>query len=376
MYKIHSIKNLIYTLVFLSFLTAGFFHPKTEVLAATFPNIAVDFDPSDQSVIVSGIPTYDSTGAIHYELRGYLNYGNERVETFCYAPHTFPYHVADKQAYIFNWADSEFLLPCSGEYKFTTYLVAVTPSSGAREEGPKTTITITLTKKDESTNWGPGLPNTTVEPYYLNEIKGTDKSITMEEEGYTWNINGNNIETVPEENLSLAITKNPENFPTKGIDDFFGNTIAAKFSIDHNGAFGFDATLDYYVGTEYAGKYANLFFVVGDGTFEFREGGLVDENGMVSYTFNHASDYIIAVTDTEYTGQELNPKSEEPIANSTTEQDTQTITSDKTNENSQTSKTENQTETNTTNFPLGLILIVVAALFVVGIILVIKKNKR
>lgn len=35
---------------------------------------------------------------------------------------------------------------------------------------------------------------------------------------------------------------------------------------------------------------------------------IVDENGMATFTFTHASDYILAITDEEYTGQELNPK--------------------------------------------------------------------
>lgn len=51
--------------------------------------------------------------------------------------------------------------------------------NGVEEKGPKTTINITLHKKDESTNWGPGLPNTTVEDYDLGQIKGKDKTIKV-----------------------------------------------------------------------------------------------------------------------------------------------------------------------------------------------------
>lgn len=72
---------------------------------------------------------------------------------------------------------------------------------------------------------------------------------------------------------------------SNGVDEFFGDTIASKFSIDHTGDFGFTAILDYFLETEYAGKYANLFYVIGDGTFEFMEGVLVDEKGFVSYKF-------------------------------------------------------------------------------------------
>lgn len=292
-------------LIFLCFIGV-----KLDAFAVDFPAISVTFDEADQSVIVSGIPSYDATGTIQYELRGYLNYGDERVDTFCYAPSVYPYHIADSQAYIFNWADCEFLLPCSGEYQFTAYLVANVPTGQdmRQEKGTKTTIPIKLTKKDESTNWGPGLPNTTVEAYDLKQIQGKDKTICVEEDGYTWTINGSDIENVPEENLSLKITVNPENFQTQGVEEFFGGTIASVFSIDYSGEFGFKAMLDYYVGTEYVGKYADLFYVIGDGHFEFMESALIEEDGKAAFTFTHASDYIIAVTDMEYIGQELNPK--------------------------------------------------------------------
>jgi hypothetical protein len=49
---------------------------------------------------------------------------------------------------------------------------------------------------------------------------------------------------------------------------------------------------------------------VGDGTFEFMEGVVVDESGNASFAFTHASDYVIAVTEVPYEGQELNPKPE------------------------------------------------------------------
>ena len=51
---------------------------KMNASAVTFPSISVEFDPSDQSVIVSDLPAYDASETIQYELNGYLNYGSER----------------------------------------------------------------------------------------------------------------------------------------------------------------------------------------------------------------------------------------------------------------------------------------------------------
>ena len=279
--------------------------------AVSFPGINVIFEPSDESVIVEGVPAFSADGMVEYQVEGYMNYEKERIETFCYGPHVMPYDVPEKQAYIFNWGDREFLLPCTGEYKFTAYITAIyTNAQGqvVEEKGPKTTITFTLHKKDESTNWGPGLPNTTVETYDMNQIQGKDKTIKIEEPDYIWTIHGKDIESSPEANFSLKITAEPVNFKNDGVEAFFGDTIAQRFNIEYDGAFGFKATLDYKVGAEYVGKYANLFYVPGDGTFEFMGGYIVDENGMAKFIFTHASDYVIAITEEEYTGQELNPK--------------------------------------------------------------------
>ena len=319
------LKKNIYIYGTLILMVASLSFTKLELKAVDFPDINVSFDTADESVIVEDIPGSSADGLVEYQLEGYLNYESERIETFCYAPNVRAYDVADKMAYIFNWSgDKERFLPCKGEYKFTTYVTARYKDAQGKmveESGPKTTISITLHKKDESTNWGPGLPNTTVEVYDLGQIKGKDKTIKIEEAEYTWSISGKDIVNVPENNLSLKITANPETFQNKGVDDYFGDTLALRMNIEHDGEFGFQAILDYKIGKQYAGKYANLFYVVGDGNFEYVGGAIVGENGVASFAFTHASDYVIAITDVEYTGQKLNvssvDKSEEVQTDST-----------------------------------------------------------
>ena len=383
-------KTLCLQLLSIVILLTGFLGTKIEAHAVTLPNITLTFDSTDQSVILAGCPAYDPTGTVQYELNGYLNYGDERVETFCYAPSVYPHHVPEAQAYIFNWTDTEFILPCSGEYQFTAYVKAyyfVADGTAVSETGPKQTITITLNKKDESNNWGPGLPNTTVETYDLEQIQGKDKTIRIEEDGYTWTINGMDIANIPDKNLPLAITKNPENLDTQNISLFFGNTVASTFSIEYSGDFGFISTLDYYLGLEYAGKYANLFYVKSDDTFEFMEGILVDEAGFASYTFTHASDYIIAVTDVEYTGQELNPKPEEPATEPETQvpEDTPASVEEETNDTNSNTTTDDATEQTVTTEgktesifinPLFYVAIAIVLLVIVFVVFIVIKKKK
>ncbi len=306
-------KKILYYFLILALVVGCFFICSIEVKAVSYPNFTVEFDESDQSVIVAGVPAYDSAGTTRYEVQGNLKFQDVLVESFTYAPEVMPYHEANKMAYIFNWSDAEFLLPGSGEYVFSAWVVARDATNGFAKIGTSQTISITFTytKADESTNWGPGLPNTTVEAYDLGQMQGKDQSIVIEEEGYTWTIQGIDIEVVPEENLSLKIIENPEHLDTQEVEDFFGETIAAKFAIDYCGEFGFKAVLDYMLGEQYATQYANLFYVAGDGMFEYVEGVIVDESGIASFSFTHASDYVIAMTDEPYTGQELNPKEEE-----------------------------------------------------------------
>ena len=290
---------------------------ETKVHAVDFPSITVSFDPADESVIVEGVKDLTPDGPYNYSLEGYLNYQGERIETFCYGPRAKAYDIPEKMAYIFNWKDIEFILPCSGEYKFTCYMTALywdpNTQKEVKEKGPKTTIDITLHKVDESTNWGPGLPNTTVETYDLEQIQGKDKTLVIEEPDYSWNIYGKDIEKIPDANLSLKVVTNPEEFAYGGVPEFFGNTLIYKIGIEHDGEFGFTAMLRYNIGTEQIGRFAHLFYVVGDGTFEYLCSTLVDENGYALFPFSHASEYIIAVTDEEYTGQDLNPKVEKPV---------------------------------------------------------------
>ena len=120
-------KNRKYTYVLIPALLilASVFWSKLYVKAVSFPNFNLNFDTTDESVIVDGIPAGSSDGLIEYQLEGYLNYERERIETFCYAPKVRAYDVVDKQAYIFNWSgDKERFLPCTGEYKFTAYITA------------------------------------------------------------------------------------------------------------------------------------------------------------------------------------------------------------------------------------------------------------
>ena len=140
------------------------------------------------------------------------------------------------------------------------------------------------------------------------------------------------------------------------------NWADAEFLLPCSGKFGFKAVLDYMLGMQYADQYANLFYAAGEGVFEYAEGVVVDENGIATFAFMHASDYVIAVTDEPYIGQELNPKEEESVAE-------EEMSSDET-------MGDNVAEDNNDSMLWWIIGGVVVIAVVVAGVVMIKKNKK
>ena len=152
MYKNITLKKITYLFFTLCLIIYAFVFTSIDSKAVSFPNINVSFNPSDESVIVDSVPASSPDGSVEYQVEGYLYYGTERIETFCYAPNVRAYDIPGNMAYIFNWSgDAEFLLPCTGDYSFTAYITARyqdAQGNMVEESGPKTTISITLHKKD------------------------------------------------------------------------------------------------------------------------------------------------------------------------------------------------------------------------------------
>ena len=56
----------------------SFFWFSMDAQAVSYPNLTLEFEEADQSVIVAGVPAYDSTGATRYEIQGNLKYAGSR----------------------------------------------------------------------------------------------------------------------------------------------------------------------------------------------------------------------------------------------------------------------------------------------------------
>lgn len=137
----------------------------------------------------------------------------------------------------------------------------------------------------------------------LAAIKGTNKKAVFDlGNGIKWTIKGSDISKVSADDLDLSINLGTKNVPESAIKD---SELSKKeviktvqMNLDHDGEFGFVGTATIPMGKEYAGKYANLYYYDPE-TKELKGqmSGLIDKDGNVEFLFNHASDYVISITD-------------------------------------------------------------------------------
>lgn len=354
--------------------------------------LTLEFDSTKKEIIVAGVPETD--GTYNYSVNGYLKFGDERVESFCYGTASIGYDIPEAQAYIFTYADKEFILPGSGTYVMTAWIE--TRDAATWDDLGKsdwTTLEFYYQKDDESTNWGPGLPETMVEDWEIANLEGTNKSMVVsggsESYPYTWTINGADVYSVPAEdvNIDLQILSMDARFDGNIPGDEITNI---KIDIAHSGDFGFTAKLDYSLGAEHAGRYANLFYVLPTGNYEFIQSCQIDENGVATFRLNHASSYYIVIRDEAYAGEtivEPVPEPEPEISEPTVSESEQDFTmdtgteslapSEETEEESSDSQ-EGVNEGNIQSINMWIIIVIalmVLAMAAVIIVILVKRKK-
>lgn len=135
----------------------------------------------------------------------------------------------------------------------------------------------------------------------LEAAKGKDIDVVLQMNGYKWTINGKNIKADNLKDINLAVDTNANAIPGNVISDLAGNNPVKQISLAYSGDFGFQASLSYNIGKEYAEKYGNLYYYDSTGKMIFQNAGAIDADGNVSLTFSHASEYAVVITDTPAT---------------------------------------------------------------------------
>lgn len=142
---------------------------------------------------------------------------------------------------------------------------------------------------------------TTVPSGVFEHLKGRDVKVLFNMgDGITWTVNGKDVTEIKGD-INLGVTLGGEAgkaIPVDVINSVTGEHYSVNLTLAYNGEFGFTATLTLNMKAENAGKYANLFYYnPTDNKLEFVSFGQVGNDGNVTLTFTHASDYTIVLAD-------------------------------------------------------------------------------
>ncbi len=131
----------------------------------------------------------------------------------------------------------------------------------------------------------------------LDSVKGQDVTISFDMGGgIVWTVNGRDVTADHANDVDFSVQTGTSHIPQDMVDQVAGNRPTMQLSLAHSGDFGYSAVLTINVGTAYAGLDANLYYYNENaGGLEYVTGHQINEDGITSLTFTHASDYIIVV---------------------------------------------------------------------------------
>jgi len=129
----------------------------------------------------------------------------------------------------------------------------------------------------------------------IDAVKGKDVDVVLDLGGYSWIINGLDITSSNLSDINLEVLLDTKAIDENVLKEIAGEDETYQITLQHNGDFGFTASLKLNLGSENAGKFGNLYYYENNSKFVFMNTGLIDENGDVSLAFTHASDYVIIV---------------------------------------------------------------------------------
>lgn len=137
----------------------------------------------------------------------------------------------------------------------------------------------------------------------LSMIRGQDIDVVLSMgNSVSWVINGNNIIADEANGIDMAVTLNSGNIPKELLEQALalGETgIVLEVSLAHEGDFDFLPMLTINTAPENAGRIANLYYYnPASAQLEFISEAEISQSGDICFTFSHASDYAIIISET------------------------------------------------------------------------------
>ena len=142
----------------------------------------------------------------------------------------------------------------------------------------------------------------------LEKIMGRNISFHfIMEDNLTWVINGLGFTSKPL-STDFRITRDATRIPIRQINDLAGVSPHQEFTVQHDGAFTFQAVLDMGLGSENVGKEAHLYrYDVGANTLEHLQTESINDQGLVSFSIPGESDYVVLIGAVSGAEQEETP---------------------------------------------------------------------
>ena len=196
---------------------------------------------------------------------------------------------------------------------------------------------------------------TVVSKEILKEAKEKGVDVVLQMDGYSWTIDAKDIKGMNLEDINLEVNLHADAIPSKQLSKLAGDNPVTQISLTHEGNFGFAATLSFNLGSEYKDKFGNLYWYDSTGKMIFIDSGLIDEDGNVSLTFSHASDYAIVMKDTD---------------------DAETIAAADAGSDSAVASTNETGYVASNHTVLWVVVIIVVALVIVGAVTFTRKRRK
>ena len=130
-----------------------------------------------------------------------------------------------------------------------------------------------------------------------------------------WSINVDSVDVSALSDVDMGIELGTENIPADLIAAILNGNKYLEFTLYHDGLFGFGPVLNIALDPSNNGRYANLFYYNSEiEELEFIDAVVIDADGIASFQMDHASCYVIIVSDSSMEGVPITDESVNPIA--------------------------------------------------------------
>ncbi|MCM1156726.1 MAG: SH3 domain-containing protein [Roseburia sp.] len=156
---------------------------------------------------------------------------------------------------------------------------------------------------------------TILTPEKLQAAKEQNFDILLDMGDYvTWSIDIDSVNMDTLKDVDMGVTLGTEKVPRDLIAAILNGNKYMEVTLAHEGAFGFSPVLNIALNPENSGRYANLFYYDPEaGILEFICDTIIDERGIASFRMEHASSYIIIVSDYSMAGMLTENETDKPM---------------------------------------------------------------